>query len=86
VLCIGSEVEGITSVRDGQMWILFYLSESVEGQEVKKGQRWVWMAMGVFVGVMLLRASTHGIWAAGLLVVGGLIVFAIGMLSSRDSR
>ena len=50
------------------------------------GQKWIWVGMGVFTVVMLLRAGTQGIWALALLLAGGAIVVAIGMLSSRDSR
>jgi hypothetical protein len=44
------------------------------------------MALGLFVGVMLLRRSTEGIWAGGLLLAGGLIIIAVGFLNRGESR
>jgi uncharacterized membrane protein YoaK (UPF0700 family) len=44
--------------------------------------RWgFYMAVGLFAGVMLLRRSTEGILAAGLLLTGVLIIVAVGFLS-----
>jgi hypothetical protein len=35
---------------------------------------------------MVLRAKTQGVWATALLITAGLIIIAIGMFSSRQSR
>jgi hypothetical protein len=55
-------------------------------KEVEKKRGWFWVAIGLFLVVMVLRAGTRGMWDAGLLVIGGLIIVASGFISSSESH
>jgi len=63
-----------------------YCLLEVVGKEVRKKRGWFWVAIGLFLVVMLLRVGTQGIWDGGLLVIGGLIILATGFISSSESH
>lgn len=48
---------------------------------MQTNRKWFYVAVGLFVGVMLLQKSAEGIWAGGLLLAGGLIIIAVGFLN-----
>ena len=76
---------GIFLGRDWRKVELLF-SMSMERRSAKPRWGWLFSAILLFWGVLLLRASTEDVWARGLLLVWGLIIVALCFLKSNEPR